>query len=116
MQQFVEVPVVVVVMAPRVPLALLHPGSPSPQDGHLVGLSEAHEEENLACSGQAGSNPEDLAPAQGLGNGTADGRSHGTSDQGGEHDQAHGRAALVRVEHVSNDGGIEDVRCDGKTS
>lgn len=84
------------------------------QNGKLVGLAETREEENLTSHRQTNADPEDLPPAERLGDGAADGRADGTADERGEHDEAHGGTALVGLEEVADDGRVEDIGGDGE--
>ena len=87
--------IVAVALHRLVTLPFLHLGRPSAENGHFIRLSEAQEEENLACSSQSGGNPENLAPSQRLSNSATNGRSDSASYQWRQHDETHSRATMV---------------------
>lgn len=97
-----------------VPRVLAQRGSTAPQDGDLVRLAEAGEEDDLARRGEGDGEPEDVAPAEGLGDGAADGGAEGAAYQGGQGDDADGGPALLGDEHVADDGRAEDVGGHGE--
>lgn len=67
----------------------LQAGDPAVQDGHLVGLTEAGQKEDLGDDGEARGHEEDLSPAKGLGDGACDCGTDCTADERGEGDQTH---------------------------
>lgn len=88
------------------------PLGPAPQDGDLVGLAEAAEEDDLAAAGEGHAQEDDAAPAEGLGDGAADGRADGPADEGRHLHEAHRRPALLRREDVADDGRAQHVGRD----
>lgn len=88
---------------------LPQPGGPALEDGYLVRLPEARQEHDLAGGRKAGTHPQRPPPTGRLCNGAGDGRADGAADERSELDDAHGRAALLRDEHVADDGRTQDV-------
>lgn len=82
------------------------------ENGHLVRLAEEGSEEDFAHDGAGSAHPQDVAPAQRLGHGAADCWTDGAPDQGGEHNEGHSRAALLRDVDVADDGWVQHIAGD----
>lgn len=99
----------------RCPVLICMLRGTSSQDGHLIRFPEAGEKQDLTHRRQTGTHPENLPPAEGLRNGAANHRTDRAADERSERYQTHRRAAVVRDEHVSNDGRVQHIRSDRET-